>query len=196
MEKNMNKNVCRCLTATLCYTVEINTTLSQLYFNDFFFFNEERWCFNFPLLMEYFSANFTTSTAHAQYLLSGGQKLNTGLTGSNWAVSGAPEVLGTNCSHPFQHPAVAPLSWLMVLSPSPKPVTLHLGPISIASTFSDHSWERDSDFKHLWFHSAHQDHPGSSRMTRSFTQSHRPSPFCHIRSQTRRFQEPGRGRLG
>ena len=83
MEKNMNKNVCRYITATLCYTVEINTTLSQLYFNDFFFFNEERWCFNFPLLMEYFSENFTASTAHAQYLLSGGQKLNTGLTGSN-----------------------------------------------------------------------------------------------------------------
>ena len=37
MEKNMNKNVCRYITATLCYTVEINTTLSQLYFNDFFF---------------------------------------------------------------------------------------------------------------------------------------------------------------
>ena len=33
--------------------------------------------------MEYFSENFTASTAHAQYLLSGGQKLNTGLTGSN-----------------------------------------------------------------------------------------------------------------
>ena len=87
--------------------------------------------------MEYFSANFTTSTAHAQYLLSGGQKLNTGLTGSNWAVSGAPEVLGTNCSHPFQHPAVAPLSWLMVLSPSPKAVCISdpspLPPLSLTT---------------------------------------------------------------
>ena len=34
MEKNMNKNVCRCVMEALCYTVEINTALNQLYFNN------------------------------------------------------------------------------------------------------------------------------------------------------------------
>lgn len=37
--------------------------------------------------------------------------------------------------------------------------------------------------------------PGPSLMTKPFTQSRLPSPFCHARSHTRRFQEPGEGVL-